>query len=417
MTAAAAAAIVVVPFAAWQVVRAVLSYRGNRSAKARSAALQYFSEQDVAKGRKHAKAYLIPGLARRPMGLLFLWAAIFLGPARWMESAAVSATSALPLQVAFFLAMFIGAHTAFFAPLSIYSGFVIGRRLGTLKQTFLQWLLFNAKGAAISFAISWGIFSTFLFIVRGYPSSWWVIVAAGLTFFTVLLMFLSPIVLAPIFYRFSRLERGDLRDRLLELCQKAGVKAQDVFIQHESKVSTHTNAYFTGIGKSRRIVLFDNLLSASSPDEIAAVVAHEAGHWSRRHILIGIGLSTASIFAGSFLLFHLFGLRGTEDFFDTSIRRLSVLPAVSLLTALAGTFIEPCAAAVSRALERQADALALELTGDAKAFITMQIKLVRENILDLLPHPLLVRLYATHPLALERIRSAVETGCVAKGTR
>jgi len=406
MSPAEIAAIVLVPFVAWRIVRAILAYRGDCAPETRKDALRHFSPEDIDRGRAETRAYVIPGLARAILELAFLWALIFLSLARGLEGLAESASSILPLQVACFVAIYTGLHIVVFAPLDVYSGFILGRRFGTLKQKFRQWLLFHAKGAVVGYVLSWGVFCVFLFLVRSRPGFWWVIVGAALTLFAILLTFLHPIVFAPIFYRFSRLEEGELRDLLLELCRKAGVKAKDVFIQHESKVSTSSNAYFTGIGRSKRIVLFDNLLAGHSPDEIAVVVAHEAGHWSGRHVLVGIGLSAVSIFAGSFLLFCLFRLEGADEFFGTSIGRLSALPSVVLLAALGSAFVAPCVAAVSRLLERRADAAALQLTGNPDAFVSTHVKLARDNRADLLPHPLLVRLYASHPTALQRIRFA-----------
>jgi len=416
MSPAQIAAIVLVPFVAWRIVRAVLTWRGDRAPETRKDALRYFSPEDVDRGRTQARAYIIPDLARSILDLAFLWALVFVSFARNLEDLALSASSILPLQVGCFVAIYMGLHVVLFAPLDFYSGFMLGRRFGTLKQTFRQWLFFQAKGALVGCVLSWASFWAFLFVVRTWPGSWWVIVGVVLTLFTVLLVFLHPIVLAPIFYRFSRLEEGRLRDLLLELCRKAGVKAKDVFIRHQSEVSIYSNAYFTGIGRSKRIVLFDNLLAVHTPEEVAAVVAHEAGHWSRRHLLIGIGLSAVSIFAGSFLLFCVFGPGGAEEFFGTSIRRLSVLPSLLLLAALGSEFVGPCAAAVSRLLERRADATALQLTRNPDAFVSAHVKLARRNRTDLLPHPLLVRLYASHPTPLERIRFAADKAdCQSRG--
>jgi STE24 endopeptidase len=409
MSPALIAAIALLPLIAWRIVRTALAWLGDRSPAAREDALKYFSPEEIDRGRMHTRAYLLPGLARTVPAVALLWALIFLSLAGRMESAAESVFSSLPLQAGCFLAIYVGVYTVVFAPLEIYSGYVLGRRLGTLRQTFAQWLGFQAKGLAVNFLLTWIVLSVFVFLVRALPGYWWVIAATVLTLFVVLLVFLQPILLAPVFHRFSRLGEGPLRDRLLGLCREAGVEAYDVFVQHESKVSTRTNAYFTGVGGSRRIVLFDNLLDSHSPDEIAVIVTHEAGHWSHGHIFIGIVLSAASIFAGSFVLHYLFGVRGVEEFFGTSVSRLSVLPVITLLAMLASVFIGPCASAVSRIFERQADATALKITRAPDAFISAQVRLVRDNNIDVLPHPLLVRLYASHPTALQRIRFATES--------
>jgi STE24 endopeptidase len=409
MSPAAAAAIALAPLVAWRIVRTALACLGNRSPAATQAALRHFSPAQLDAGRMHTRAYLIPDLLRTLLALALLWTLIFHSLAGRMESAAESLFAGLPLQAACFLVIYIGLHVVIFAPLEVYSGYVLGRRLGTLKQTFPQWLAFQAKGIAVNFLLTWAVLCMFLFLVRTFTCCWWVIAAAALTLLAAVLIFLQPIVLAPIFYRFTRLHESPLRNRLLDLCRKAGVEARDVFVQHESKTSTHTNAYFTGIAHSRRIVLFDNLLNSHSPEEIAVIVTHEAGHWSHGHIFIGIILSAVSIFAGSFGLNYLFGVPGVEKFFGTSMGRLSALPVITLLAMAASAFAGPFVSALSRKFERQADATALKITGDPDAFISAQVRLVCDNNIDVLPHPLLVRLCASHPTALKRIRFAIES--------
>jgi STE24 endopeptidase len=400
------AALALVPFVAWRILCTILAHRGDRSAETRRAALRHFSPLDISRGRIRTKAYSVPGLIGDVLGPGFAWAVVFLGVGQWMESAAVSAFSSLVLQAGCFLLIYAALQATFFAPLGIYSGFVIPRRLGILKQTFRGWLLLNVKNAAFGFGLSWLVFPVCLLLVRSFPGSWWVFVGALLTLCVIMLAFAHPVVLAPALHKFSRLESGPLRDRLLEICRRAGVRARDVFVRHESKISTHANAYFSGIGSSKRIVVLDNLLNTHSPEEVASVVAHEAAHWSQGHVLIGVGLSAISIFVGSFALFCLFRLEGAKGFFGTEIGRLSILPVLSLIAVVGSALLEPCAAALSRTLERAADRAALSVTGDPDAFISTQVRLVRQNNLDVLPHPLLARLYASHPTALQRIRFA-----------
>jgi len=404
----AIAALALAPFIIWKIVRMLLAYRGDTSDATRSYALKHFTQADIDTGKTHTQPYYLPGLASYALDLVFLWALIFLGLANRIEGMARSITSILPLQVGCFLVIFNAVTIAIFAPLTCYTGYVLGRRLGKLKQTFREWLWFNLKEMGIGFALTWLIFSIFEATVRHAPGLWWLIVGSVLTLFMLLMIFIQPIILAPIFYKFTRLEDGPLRDRLLEICRKAGVAARDVFVQHESKVTTETNAYFTGIGKTKRIVLYDNLLNANSPDEIAVVVAHEAGHWRRRHVLFFICLSVAAAYAGSYLLFRLFQIYAVRQFLGTSVDRLSILPLLSLLGVIVSTFFDPAAAAISRVLERHADRDSLDLTNDPAAFISMDVKLVRSNKTDILPHPLLEKLYASHPGTLERIRYAEE---------
>ena len=403
---AAIAATVIVPFILWKVVRILLARRGDTSPATRDFALRYFTQDDILRGKQCTTPYYLPSVVGYAIELAFLWAMVFLGLATRLQHLVEPVSGSLFLQTGLFLLIFNLAGGILLAPLTFYTDYVLGRRLGKLKQTFPQWLLFNLKGVVLSFAISWPVFWFFLAIVRHYPQSWWFIVAAGLTLFMLAITFIQPILLAPIFYKFTRLDDGPLRDRLLDICRRARIAVRDVFIQHESKVTTQTNAYFTGIGHSKRIVLYDNLLNTNTPEEAAVVVAHEAGHWAGRHILIGIGLSVAGVFSGCYGLFRLFQIDAVRQFFGTSVGEPAILPVLALLGMIVSTFLDPAIAAISRALERRADRASLDLTADPDAFIGAHVKLVRSNKTDILPHPLLMRLYASHPTALERIRSA-----------
>ena len=392
--------------AGWKAVRVVLAFRGNTSPAARQRALAYFTPGEIESGKRNSRPYYIPGLLAYVIELGVLWALVYLGIARRLEDLAQAAPW-LPLQAGLFLGLLLLAEGVPRAPLSIYSGFLLRKRLGVLRQSFGQWAMFTLKGVAVNFVLLWVAVTVFIGLVRAFPGSWWLPASAILTLLAIGLTFIQPVLLSPLFYRFTRLE-GPMRDRLLGICRAAGVRARDVFVQHESTVTTHSNAYFAGIGGSKRIVVYDNLLGRNTSDEVATVVAHEAGHWAHHHILLSTVLAAASILAGSLLLFGLFSLHGAEGFFGTSPGRLSVLPVLALLGLGAEALTEPFAAMLSRRLERQADRAALGLTADPEAFISVQVKLVRDNKADVLPHPLLVRLYASHPEPLERIRMAHE---------
>jgi len=408
MNAPAAAALAIAPLIVWRLIRTALAYRGDASPATRDFALRHFSQEDIDRGKASSKPYYLPNTIGYVVEAAFLWALVFLGFARLIEQIAQSLSSNIIVQAGCFIVIYNLVNAALFAPISIYTGYVLGRRLGKLKQNFPQWLLFNLKGLGLAVLLGWLMFGGFMLIVRLYPDTWWIIAGGLFTAFMIAIVFVQPILLAPIFYKFTRLENGELRDRLLELCRRAGVAARDVFVQHESKVTTQTNAYFTGIGNTKRIVLYDNLLNTNTPDEVAVVVAHEAGHWARRHIMINIGLMAVSALAGAFALSVAFRSESVQQFFGTSVERLTILPVLSLLGLFVSTFAAPFASAISRAMERQADRICLSLTRHPAAFISTHVKLARSNKSDVLPHPLLMRLYASHPTVLERIRFAEE---------
>jgi STE24 endopeptidase len=224
------------------------------------------------------------------------------------------------------------------------------------------------------------------------------------------IMYISPYVIEPLFNKFSPLEDESLKARIIGLAGKAGINVKNVLKMDASKRSRHSNAYFAGIGKTKRIVLFDTLLEGMTQGEIVAVLAHEIGHWKRKHVrkmivateivsLIALYISYRLI-EGDLLarLFHLDA--------PTAYAKLVIIGFLASIVALP---LKPLATYISRRHEREADRDGLELTGNAGDAISAFIKLAKENLSNLYPHPLYIFLYYSHPPMLERIRYIKET--------
>jgi STE24 endopeptidase len=292
-------------------------------------------------------------------------------------------------------------------PLALYGGFLRERAWGLGTQSFAGWLGDYAKGAALVAAIVLPASSGLWALVRAAPRGWPWVAGATTALLAALLTFLAPVVVDPLFHSFRPLRDPALERDVRGLAARAGLPVDQVLEADASRRTTKANAYLTGLGRTRRIVLYDTLVGAAPPDEIRMVVAHEMGHWRHHHIWKGIGLGAAAGFlawgiAGWALRWAAarpaFRLAGPGD--------LAGLALIVLVLAVLDAATLPLQNAVSRAFEREADRTSLELTGDPGAFIRGEVTLARTNLADVAPPRPMVWFLYTHPPVLERIAAA-----------
>lgn len=277
-------------------------------------------------------------------------------------------------------------------PLSAWGGLVYERRWGFSKQTAGGWATDQAKGLAISLVLGAGAWTAVVGLARAFPSGWWLPAAAALAVLTVFLLFLAPVVLEPLFNAFEPLADERLAGELRKLSIDAGVPVDHVLVSDASKRTTKTNAYVSGLGATRRVVLWDTLLESAGEREVKLVIAHELGHRRERHAAKFTALFVASGVAGVLVLRVVLGALSPRD-----------LPLALLLFTgleLAGL---PLVAAVSRRWERVADRWSLDLTHDLDAFESAHVGLARDNLSDLAPPRLAYLLLFTHPTPPERL--------------
>jgi STE24 endopeptidase len=227
-----------------------------------------------------------------------------------------------------------------------------------------------------------------------------------LVVFSIFLIYISPYAIEPLFFRFEPVAAPGLSERIRILAERAGMRVGRVLKVDASRRSRHSNAYFTGIGRVKRIVLFDTLLESLGPDEIEAVVAHEIGHWKLRHVLRRLVASAAvwlvAMWIASFLLRgpllpHLVGME------SGSFQSRAVI--LGFLASLLGLPLAPISSGLSRRDERAADRYATRLTGSPGALAGALVRLARENLANLHPHPLYVWFFHSHPPIVERLRA------------
>ncbi len=289
-------------------------------------------------------------------------------------------------------------------PLSWYDTFVIETRYGFNTMTLKTWISDLLKSTGVSAVLGGLILWLLLTLVACGGNAWWVWAWMGAGGFEILMLWLFPIVIAPLFNKFEPIENKDLEHRIETLMGKVGLRIKGVFKMDASKRSKHTNAYFTGIGRNKRIVLFDTLLASHTEEEILSVLAHEIGHWKRKHLLKEIFLleivSLALFyFAGNCLdwtlLYRTFGFQGTIPFVGLFLAGVLVGPI--------GYFTHPAESAISRKFEREADDFALTLMKTAGPMASALKRLAADNLANLTPHPLYAWFYYSHPPLVERV--------------
>jgi STE24 endopeptidase len=303
----------------------------------------------------------------------------------------------------FFAILSMSAHLLHI-PFSLVDTFVIEDRYGFNKMTVKTWVSDLFKSMAI-FAILGGLILWLLLtLVAHGGNAWWVwawMVAGG---FEILMLWLFPVVIAPLFNKFEPIENKVLECRIGTLMEKMGLQAKGVFRMDASRRSKHTNAYFTGIGKGKRIVLFDTLLASHTEEEVLAVLAHEIGHWKKKHLLKEIIqleiLSLAVFYFASkcldwTLLYQTFGFQEPIAYVGLFLAGVLIGPV--------SYFAHPLESAISRKFEREADDFALGLMETPEPMCSTLKRLAADNLANLTPHPLYAWFYYSHPPLVERI--------------
>lgn len=313
---------------------------------------------------------------------------------------------ALPFIVkgaVFFLILFY-AGMLLSVPFSLYSTFVIEKKYGFSNMTGALWAEDLLKSLIISSVLSVMVICAGLWIVKASPGLWWLWLWGFFLAFSLFMMYLSPYVIEPLFNRFEEVDDEELKARIGEVLSRAGIRVAKVLKVDASRRTSHTNAYFTGIGSAKRIVLFDTLMRQLNTGELVSVLAHEAGHWKKRHLLKGIALLEAAGLAVFYISYRLIDgpfLEGVFDMNGLSFFAKALL--LGFLSPIASLAFTPCLSWLSRRHEREADRYAVELAGEKDLLASALVKLSRDNLSNLHPHPLYAAFYYTHPPAVERV--------------
>jgi STE24 endopeptidase len=277
--------------------------------------------------------------------------------------------------------------------------------VGLSTQTWGPWLEDVAKSAGIGAVIAGVGGVAALALVRRFPRRWWIPGSGIVVAFGVVTLWLWPVLIDPLFNDFQPLREGRLRSQVLALARKADVKVGEVYRVDASRRTTAVNAYVNGIGPTKRVVLYDNLIEGLPPDQVRQVVAHELGHQKHRDLYRGLLWLALVAPAGVYLVQCLAETFGRREGLGDPARKPgpAALPAIALAVSIVSLVFGSASNVLSRQVEARADAFSLELTRDPAAIIALQRELAERNISDPDPPALLQALFGTHPTTVERI--------------
>lgn len=295
-------------------------------------------------------------------------------------------------------------------PFAWYAQFKLEDRFGFNMTTLKTWVLDRLKGFLLAVSLGFPLLVLLLKLIEWTGPNWWIWAAMLVIAFQLLLMLIAPAVIMPLFNKFTPLPEGStLRERLFALARRTDFPTRSIEVMDGSKRSRHSNAFFAGFGRFRKIVLFDTLVAQLAEPEVESVLAHEIGHYKKRHVLKLLGVSIAGVFIGFAVVawlarqewfYQAFGFK-----YHAGFAAANVVPAMLLFGLLAGTisfWFSPVVHLWSRRFEYEADAFACATMGDAQPLVQALRKLTEKNLSNLTPHPLYSGFYYSHPTLLER---------------
>ena len=298
------------------------------------------------------------------------------------------------------------AETIISMPFGLYHTFRLENKYGFNTMTLKLWITDTIKSLIISTIIMGLLISAAFFLIQKSPNLWWLWVWSFFLAFEIFMMYISPYVIEPLFHKFTPLEDEELESGIRDLMDKAGIKVSRIFKMNASKRTKHTNAYFTGIGKVKRIVLYDTLIEKMGREEILSVLAHEIGHWKKKHILKRIIQIEVIAFVAIYAAWYLLRSEFLIDLFSIDVSSFfAKLVLLSFIASIVSFPFGPLFNWISRKHENEADRYSFDLTGDGKSMISALVKLSKDNLSNLHPHPLYALFHYSHPPVLERIRN------------
>jgi STE24 endopeptidase len=331
---------------------------------------------------------------------------LFVGLLQVYDNFILDITASPVLQGVLFFIILSWVQALLESPFSLYGTFVVEARHGFNTMTPKLWIADQLKSQIIGTVVT-GLLLSAVFALIGWSSShWWLWVWGVLALFSLFMMFISPYVIEPLFNKFEPVTEEGLEDDIRKMMAKAGLQVGRVMQMDASKRSRHSNAYFTGIGKVKRIVLYDTLLKQMTHAEIVAVLAHEIGHWKKGHIRKRLIMVEIGALAGSWIAFRALAWEGLPGLLGFG--HLSLAAKLVILGFVASMAMFPLTALfswLSRRDEYEADRFAIEITGDPGSLASALIKLSAENLANLYPHPLYAAIYYSHPPVVARVKA------------
>jgi STE24 endopeptidase len=331
------------------------------------------------------------------------WLRNLLQPLSWQPVAGW-----FPWQVLVYFLILVLGYEVLTAPLAYYNGFILPHRYGLSTMRLSGWLGDLFKGLLLGLVLE-GLAVELVYALLAFqPASWWLWVAIVLLFFSVIMANLAPVLIMPLFYKFTPLPEGDLTKRLLALAARAHTRVRGVFTMQMSSKTTAANAALMGLGNTRRIVIGDTMLDRYTPDEIEVVLAHELGHHVHRDIWKLIISQSLLTLGGLYIVNLIMHWAVNTQHYYPALADASTIPLLLALLGVYSLIIMPLGNSYSRRIEYQADEYALQSTGMIEAFRGAMKRLANQNLSDVEPSPLIEFLFHDHPSVGKRLKHADE---------
>ncbi|MFP4543970.1 MAG: M48 family metallopeptidase [Bacteroidota bacterium] len=364
-----------------------------------------FDEEKYRESQNYTKERTKFGYYPAVLSLVITLAFWFAGGFEWLDSLVVSLNDSFIIRGLLFIGILGFAQMLISLPFSIYSTFVIEEKYGFNKTTPKVFVIDRLKSTGLSVLIGAPLLAGLLWVLRETGEYAWLYGWAGLVVFMLIMQYIAPRWIMPLFNKFKPLEEGELRDKIFSYAEKVNFPLTNVFVMDGSKRSTKSNAFFTGFGKNKRIALYDTLIEKHTDDELVAVLAHEIGHYKKKHITAGMLISIAhtgilfyllSIFLYDEGLYRAFFMDRTPIYAGLVFFGMLYSPVEMILSVLMNIF--------SRKNEYQADRFAAETYEKPRALIDALKKLSKNNLSNLTPHQFYVFINYSHPPVLKRIK-------------
>ena len=366
----------------------------------------FYDSEKYAKSQLYTREGTRFGIIKSTFGLILTLGFILLGGFNWIDQVSRGlGLSTIPTGLIFTAILVFGSQIIFM-PFSIYDTFVIEEKYGFNKTTVKTFILDFLKGLLLTVIIGAPLYAMILWFFDKTGVFAWLYVWGAVTLFQLIMMYIGPVLIMPLFNKFTPLEEGELRTSIENYAREHNFKMKGVFTMDGSKRSSKSNAFFTGFGKTRRIALFDTLMGKHTVPEILGILAHEIGHYKLKHIPKNILLSVLT----SGLMFYILSIfLNNQGLFDAfGMEHVSIYASLvffSFLYAPISMILGIISNVISRSHEYQADAFAARTTGNPDSMVVALKKLSVDNLSNLTPHPLKVFLEYSHPPVLERINA------------
>jgi len=352
------------------------------------------------------------------IGLISVLVVLGTGLDKWLRDVIQNAAGGLPLlnwqpvsgwfpvQIIVYFVLIFLAYEILTLPLGYYSGYILPHRYGISVMSIQAWLKDLGIGFVLSLVLEAAFVALVYALLAGQPQLWWLWAALIILFFSVIMANLAPILILPLFYKFTPLPEGELTRRLLSLAARANTRVRGIFSMTMSKKTTAANAALMGLGNTRRIVLGDTMIDRYTTDEIEVILAHELGHHVHRDIWKLIVSQAILTLLSLFIVSLVLNLVIDQLHYYSALTDPATLPFFFLLIGIFGFLVMPISNGYSRAIEYQADEYALQSTGKVEAFKSAMKRLANQNLAEIEPAPIVEFLFHSHPSIKKRLQHA-----------